>query len=114
MDITPAYEVETIACNPSINSTMLELFNIETVDDFLKNGKFWSCFSIAKSVGDGHCLLYLVVQSFNSQLKGWAPITVDKLIQTIRTETKNIECYSEFFSRLHSRSPYSSHGHVSL
>ena len=30
MDITPAYEVETIACNPSINSTTLELSNIET------------------------------------------------------------------------------------
>ena len=98
MTITTAYKVKTIESNPPNNSAGLAFSDTEIVKELLNKEKIWSCYSITKSVRDGHCLIYSVVESFNSQLDRREPITISKLIKMIRFETlKNIENYSQFF-----------------
>ena len=115
MAITTAYEVETIESNPPNNSAGPTFSDNKIVEELLNKETFWSCYSVTKSVGDGHCLIYSVVESFNSQLDYREPIIVSKLVEMIRLATLiNIENYSQFFSGLFSRWPYSFYESVSL
>ena len=41
--------------------------NVEFIKNQLKTGNFWSCHAASKTVGDGHCFFYSVIDSHNKQ-----------------------------------------------
>ena len=59
--------------------------------------KFWSKFKVVKSPGDGHCFLYSIVESYNSQHPNKPEMCKDILIKRINDEVvDNFQHYLPF------------------
>ena len=81
MAATAKHEVETIECNLIKNHLMSTNCDGSTINVTLNDGDFWNLYSIKKSTPDGHCLLYLVVESLRSQKGRWETGTIDDIIR---------------------------------
>lgn len=97
MASTSEHEVETIDYNLILNHMIFTKSDNDVVYDILNNGDFWDVYTVKKSIPDGHCLLYSVVESLNSQIDHLESVTIDGLIRIVRDETAaHMEYYSQF------------------
>ena len=63
--------------------------NVEFIKNQLKTGNFWCCHAVSKTVGDGHCFLYSVIDSHNKQHPCRQNLHLDDLKQLIVSEVEN-------------------------
>ena len=50
-----------------IGAVRMNMLNREYVESCANDGTFWDVFQVRKSLGDGHCILYSVISSMESQ-----------------------------------------------
>ena len=63
--------------------------NVEFIKNQLKTGNFWSCHAVSKTVGDGHCFLYSVIDSHNKQHPCRQKLYLDDVKKLIVSEVEN-------------------------
>ena len=70
---------------------------VESLNAFVNSPAFWCKHKVHKSVGDGHCFLYSLVNSFNSQYPQNIPITKELLVHYMKLVIqKNYYLYLPF------------------
>ena len=65
--------------------SLYESINESKLRHLVDNGNIWGRFNIIKSFGDGHCLLYLIIESMRYQ-HNCTKINLNKLIECITVE----------------------------
>lgn len=65
----------------------MTMFKPDYIKDLVKNKKIWKEYEIAKSPGDGHCLLHSILTGLKIVME--ESYTEDKLINSIRNELMN-------------------------
>ena len=84
----PIREVDTpdsYIIEPRSADYYYETINESKLHHLVDSGNIWDKFDIIKSPGDGHCLLYSIIESMRCQLN-CTKINLSKLIQCITTE----------------------------
>ena len=90
--------VDIISSSAPLTSQLLDENGVKIIiSDMLTDGSFWKHFSIDKSSGDGHCLVYSVIRSIADQHD--VHLYYDSLLDDIRLETRiNIDEYKQFMN----------------
>ena len=66
---------------------------------YLENGEFWSVFQISKSIGDGHCFIYSLCKSYNTQFSDEPTLSGTELLDIIKIETtENYDYYVPYLN----------------
>ena len=83
-EIDPTDKV--IPKSESINSETYPPVCIEknNIAAYLENGEFWSVFQINKSIGDGHCFIYSLCKSYNTQFSDELTLSGTELLDMIK------------------------------
>ena len=72
---------------------------ITPLKNSLENQSLWLFFKIGRTPRDGHCLMYALMNSLESQFPDEKPVSKDYLLNLLQRETSlNIDTYSAFMS----------------
>ena len=96
IDPTDKVRCAAIPKSESINSETYPPVCIEknNIAAYLENGEFWSVFQINKSIGDGHCFIYSLCKSCNTQFSDEPTLSGTELLDMIKIETtENYDYY---------------------